>query len=228
MVVALAMAQSLKFSVEIARDFVHGGEIHRRTGHRRHCSGGSQRLVGLEPPRCRDAKFMMEGKTGVMPIEVEIWMVGEVNHRRRIRASLIINVQCAIVAPAITDFHAHMARITLIAVGRLQGKAHHVVRQKIYLPDFILEAFRATMEMVRAAIARQLVLVAVERKATMGNTIGIAAGGFAHTWAITDVVDNVLVAGKHIGHITIGVGHTNSHNTRAQSGKHYLSATSIG
>ena len=132
-------------------------------------------------------------------------MVGEVDDGIFIRDGAQIEVEDVILGPDIVGGDAQLTGITLLAVGADVGEAH-AVGELAALPQAVLEAGRAAVQMVRAIVYGQLILLVDQAELTPGDAVGVAARNLAHAGAILEVGGIVGIVKGDVLYFAVAVG----------------------
>jgi hypothetical protein len=105
--------------------------------------------------------------------QVEIHVVGEVDHRRTVGGRFIVDAQGTVVAPRVAHAAFHCAGKTLVAVRTAQHEF-----AVLFPPLAFREPVGSAMQRVASFVGGQRVRRAVEFEAAAGDAIRIAANGF--------------------------------------------------
>ena len=124
--------------------------------------------------------------------EVEEDVVGQVAGRRGVgRGGEVDRQFVGIIRQGVGDRHVERARVALFAVGADGGQADRgrVGRADGFgLPDALIEATEATVEMVAVIILRERNGAAVDGQLTVRKAVGVPADGAAEERVTSDVV----------------------------------------
>ena len=177
-------------------------EIHRSSCYRSAFSERDLSLVCREILRAVHTESVAEDVSVALAVEVEICMVCEVDHCRSIRLRCICHAKLALICPLITYHSLHSSRISLLAILRVI-KELDAAFMLAALPYLVLEALRTAMEVVRAAVYRKSVLLALKSELAEGNTVCISSRSLSHAWTVTEIAFRLSVSESHISEIAV-------------------------
>ena len=134
--------------------------------------------------------------------QVEVAMAGKIDRRGLVARSCIVDAQRAVVMQRVADGDGHRTRVATLAVAaevaqREAGAVRPAAR--LGLPDDLVQARRAAMQMMRPAVARQVVGDSVQAEATVGDAIGGATDQAAEVGMDVQVGGERIEAEQHIG-----------------------------
>src|SRR5215212_2361860 len=187
------------------------GEVHRRAGHRVDRPGGDQggvdRGVVAGPQEQLVVVDVARALTGQVPVGV----VGQVDDRGGVGGRLVAHAQGVAVVEGVGDGGVQGARVVLLAVGAdpvepdpdEPAAPHHAG-----LPDPLVEADVAAVQVVGRVVDGQLVGDAVEGEAALVDAVGVAAGDAAEVGVAG--VEVALQGGEpegDVGQPALAVGH---------------------
>ena len=148
---------------------------------------------------------MVEHRAGGLAVEVEIDVVGQIDHRRAVGLGQVGDLELIFVIEIEDRLDSQLARIVLVAL--LRGERHdYAVGLYAALPDTVGEVFRASMQVVAAVVDLQTVHLTLDLQATKGDAIGIASYALTHGRAVTKVALGGFVAQYHVVHLPLAVG----------------------
>ena len=105
-------------------------------------------------------------------------MVRQVCDRVFVSGCGVVDLELVVVSECVDDSHVQVSRIAFFTVlaevsqnNCRSGRRLHLVRG----PDDFIEAFDAAVQMVLTVVRGELVFDAVEREATFGNAVAVAA-----------------------------------------------------
>ncbi len=132
-------------------------------------------------------QFMVTGVA--MPgIQIEVGMVGQVYRAGFIRGGVILDGQRVVIFQTVEQGHQQVARIALIAIGRIQLIFHFLLCLADDLPATAAKPFRAAVELMRSLIGGDLPGFAFTAERGMGNTVGIATDGGAEVSRLMQII----------------------------------------
>lgn len=134
--------------------------------------------------------------------QVEIAMAGEIERRGPVGCGRVVDAQRAVVLQGVADGDGHRARVaTLAVVAEVAQREAGAVRPaaRLGLPDDLVQARRAAMQMMRPAVARQVVGDPIQAEASIGDAIGVAPDQAAEVGMGARVGRERIKAEQHIG-----------------------------
>src|SRR5215211_4066779 len=182
-VVAAAELQLLEAVVtDPLTDPGRAGEVHRRPGDRVDGPGGDEgRVDGREVAGPQEQLVVVDvarALTGQVPVGV----VGQVDDRGGVGGRLVAHAQGVAVVEGVGDGGVQGARVVLLAVGAdpVEPDPHEpAALDHAGLPDPLVEADVAAVQMVGRVVDGQLVVDPVEGEAALVDAVGVAAGDAA-------------------------------------------------
>src|ERR1041385_7713612 len=101
-------------------------------------------------------------------------MLREVDRRRLVGRSLVIDDELVLVVERIRDRSFECSRISFFAIGTRVAERDATgngVGTRLSLPEHLVKSFESTVQRVRRVVDRELVRDAVEREPTTRNTV---------------------------------------------------------
>ena len=138
-----------------------------------------------------------------------------------------MQLQLAVVVEGVGAFYAEVAGIIALAVGRYAAEAYAAVHY-LGVPQEVVEALEAAVQMVVAVVALQLQRLAVEREAALADAVAVAAYQRAQIAAGMLVGMHVVAAQQHVGELAGVVGHAQLDYRRAVIDYGYICALGVG
>ena len=156
-------------------------------------------------------------------------MVGHVDDGRLIGGSAHLDVNGVILGKCIDHLCCNCARIAIVAIGGHEGELQFGAVYLIGLIDFILPAGGTAVKGVRTIVNGELISGVAKSKATMVNTVGIAAdGGTKIALIVLRIVAGHIVEAKHyIAQGVLLVRHHDGDDTASIVGDTYLHALAV-
>ena len=162
-----------------------------------------------------------------MAVEVEVSVVGEVNHGGGIGGGGVVDGEGVGVVPGVDDGDFEVAGIAGVAIGGVVTEHYFVVGYGFAGPDVVLEAVGAAVERVGAVVDGELVGGAVDGELAVGDAVGISTGGFTCTRTVAEVGFGVVVAEHHVGECAVGFGEFYGNYACSERREHYLCAVVV-
>ena len=178
MVVAAAEHQLLVVLADPLPDRVRPGEVERRAGHRRDLPGRDQRLVDRRVAARVQLQRVVVDRPHALARQVPVGVVGEVDDRGLVRRRGVVHLEVVALVERVVDLHLQRAGIAALAVG---ARARHLqsdlaaARERLSVPDALVEALEPAVQAVRAVVDVELVRRAVERELRGADPVAVAA-----------------------------------------------------
>ena len=115
-VVALAVVQGREVSLYLSTDFLELLEVHRSSGHRISLADRNQSLVGRQIDSRIEPQFVVKNIPVPLAIQIEIGMVGKVQHSRLVGLRRECQLQRIVLAPLVVGDNLQIAGITCLSV----------------------------------------------------------------------------------------------------------------
>ena len=127
----------------------------------------------------RDLDLVLEDRSGARATEVPIRVVGEVHGGGLVRRRLVLDDEFVCVRQRVLDLAGEFARVAFLSVwARVREFDRGVVQAAALLrsPDHLVQATGSTtVQVIRIIVRRELVVLLVESKSTVGDPIRYAA-----------------------------------------------------
>nr|WP_254453605.1 hypothetical protein [Siccirubricoccus sp. G192] len=184
-------------------------EIEGRAGHRTQLPGRDQgRIHGREASGGKGERMVQDVAAAG---QVEVAVVGEVEHGRPAGAGLIVDRERAIPCQRIAHRNPQRAGEALVAVrAEMREGQRTAARLRRRLPQRPVEALRPAMQRIRRVVHRDPVVLALQREAAIGDAVGEAADGGAEI----AVIGQVFGGGGETQHHLHGGGIRSRHPQR--------------
>ena len=153
-----------------------------------------------------------------LSVEVEVCMVGQVDHRSFVGLGGKEQFEGIVLAPLITGDYLHVTGIASFAV---LGEIHEFygISVNAAFPNLVLEALRTAMEMVRPVVYRQSVFLSIQGELAEGNPVGKPSRAFSGTRAIGEVAHRIMIAQDDVCKLAILVRNGNADDSGTHAGK---------
>ena len=186
-------------------------EIERGPGDVPEFSGRDQRRVdrGVSVGIYRQS-MGHDVRIAVFARQVEIAVIGDIDDRRLIRLRLVFDCEHVIVAERVDRADVELAGVTAGPVRARVGEYGACRRSALcglQLPDNLVEAVQATVEMVGPVVGLEGVLVAVQGEAAVGDAVGIAAHRSAEILRLGEIFGRRRVAEHDVAAHALPVRH---------------------
>jgi hypothetical protein len=158
-----------------------------------------------------DFKLMSENGTPACSSKIEVSVIGEIEDRGLVGGSVVCDVKVG-AKESVADGSGQGAGKTLVAVFAEVMK-RDAVFDGLGVPDDVVETAGSAVEEMLAVVLGQLICMAVEREACVGDAIGVAADGAAEERGtvrtiIFDVAVETRKAEKYIFAVAGAIGRT--------------------
>ena len=177
-VVTFADVKRLEVGVDIFADSLGLGEVHRRSGNGFYITEGGFRGVGREVVGAVELQHLVEDVAFVVAFQVEVGVVSKVDISSGVGSCFVVDGETAIVVPGVGDFGIKVARVAHFAVGAYAGE-NDAVSNDLRVPNMVLEAIGASMEVVGPIVDGEVVFDTVDYDVSVLDAVGIATGSFA-------------------------------------------------
>ena len=227
MVISLSDLERLEIGVDVLSYRLAAYEIHRSAGYRLALAERDLCLVRREIFRCIECQDMAEDVTVSFAVEVEICVVGEVDHRRSVRLCSKGQTELVLLAPVIARHRLYGSGISLLSVLGIVEEFHAAFILTAF-PHLVLEAFRTAVEAVRAVVYRKRVFLAVQSELSEGYAVGISSRYLSGTWTVTEIACRLRIAQNYVSHVSVLVRNDYGHDGRTEIRKFHICAVCVG
>src|SRR3954470_2887880 len=145
-------------------------EVERGPLYRREYARGNQRRVDRREGVGRQRQLVIEYVAARSSAEVEVRVLGQIDHRWRVGGCLVLQVN-GVVRDPVRDGNVQRAGIALLPCGTdaTEGDADRVaVFDRLGVPELPMKSTRAAVQVIRSVVRRQLMNLAVERELPAG------------------------------------------------------------
>ena len=206
-------------------------EVHRRALHALDFARGDIEFVA----RCEavgiDVHHLVEGILRRVAAQVEIGVIGHVDHGLLVGRGLKGDVERVVAFHGVGGLGLHRAGETVVAVGR--GEREHHARvgaalDVVYLVDPARVA--APVQTVAVVVVAQGVLFATGGEPCPLDAVGVAAHGRTVVRRRVErvgILRDVVVAQHHVGGLAVLVGHGDRHHPAAIVGEAHFHAVAV-
>ena len=141
--------------------------------------------------------------------QVEVGVVRQVDRRRPVGGSLVIDAHPVSPGQGVGHSNLQPAGIALLTVGTGVSKPHSRIDAGggLTVPEPLVEADVATMDVVGAEVASELVDGAIELESACRDAIGHAPDDTAHVGHVRLVIGDLVVAQDHVLHGAVPAAH---------------------
>ena len=208
---AVCKLQLVEVRVDIARDHLLGGEIHRGAGHRLDATVRNRNLAGWCISVCIDPDTLIHRVTAVVAVEVKIRVVRHVEDSVLVGGRLIVDLERVVLGQGIGHSHLGVTREALIAVRRMQREDHVAAETGVCIirvPDAAPPVIRTGMQVVYTVVVRrERIMLSTEIEARLTDTVRVAAHRLAHVARIREQELSLVDAQHHIPHVSVLIAH---------------------
>ncbi len=186
-------------------------EVHRCAGDGRQFARRDQRVVDRGVVRSVKGGNLFEHIAAACARQVEIAVVGQVQHRGFVGDGAVVDFQLVLVVQAVGDFSLQRARETHLAVRRHVGQLHadRISGPGFFrLPESLVETLVAAVQGIGLVVLRNLVGLAVQTEFAARQTVAEATDGRAEVnRAVVLIALHVVEAQHDVIHLASLVGH---------------------
>lgn len=175
-----------------------------------------------------DRQHMVENRMLGVARQVEIGVIGHIDHRRTVGSRLVADVDGIVVRQPVDDLRRDGARESCIAVGRMQRQGERLRIGPLCLAETILPSVGPAVQTVAEVVHRQAHRVAVEHEPSAGDAVGITADRRAEIRRDVAVIVDVVEAEHHVAQHTRAVGHHDRDDARTEIGDAHLHPLRVG
>ena len=163
--------------------------------------------------------------------QVEVAVVGEIEHCGLVGSGLVGNLQCVVVGQGIGNLHVDIAWEAVLTIGAGGGECHVLVVRLLSVPYSIVESYLSTaVQSVAVIVQGKLVRLSVEGELPLGNAVAIASDErteVATLCSILDVIADGVMSQTHIIHLAVLARHPDAHDAAAKVGEANLHAVLV-
>lgn len=184
-------------------------EIKRRARDGAEFSAGNQPLVDWGETVGGDRQFVAQDVARVLPGEVEVGVVREVDRRGLVRRGGVLDLQLVAVCQGVDDLDRQVAGITLFAVGAGVRQGHlkpRLLDRPPCLPDGLVESPDAAMQVVFPIVDGKRVGRAVEGEPALGDAVAVAADQCPEIRVSRQVVLQPVESQNDVGIAAVAIG----------------------
>lgn len=216
-VVAALEVQGLVVLANVSANGLGGAEIHGRTLHAAHFSGGDAFRIGHgEYSRGQHQQLIHGGGSVVLPGQIEIAVVGQVENGIVIAHSVVCDVQAAFFIQTVGDINGGAAGISLVAIGAFQMERNGGIGIIGHRPHPGMVEVGAGMEVVAVLVGRKGILPVTDGERAAFDPVGAAADNGAQEAGSVQVAFRVIIAQSNVGDVAVGIGNEHVYQRRAE------------
>ncbi len=227
MVISVAVLELyIVIFVDVCAETFGHCEVHGSADYGKYLAGGHiGRVDGCEA-RSIDIEHVVGHGHGSVAREVEVRVVGEVDHGRLVGGRAVSDVELVAGKGCICHGGFHVAGKTVVAVGRVHCQYKCGVVGLLGGIHLILPAGGTTVECVAEVIDRQLDGVAVDGQTAVVDTVGITSDSRAKVCLVVfgQIGLDAVKAQHYVAHLAVASRHFESHDAAAIVGYGYLHA----
>ena len=223
-VISLAILQGRERGLDVPSEGLGDHEVHGCARHRLAVPHRNQVRIRGQVLRSVEAQHMVQRTP--LTLQVEINMVGQVHHRRGIALRSEGEFQLAVVRPDIVRDDLQGAGIAGFPVFGEIHELHGIVHDAA-LPDLVLEAVGAAVQVVFRIVDRERVFLPVQGEMAAGDAVGVASGALAGAGAVAEIRGGVGIAQHDIGQFSVLVGHIDPYDGGSDRAQFDISAGGV-
>jgi len=198
-IVALADEQLRMIPADIGADGLGLAEIKGRAGDGGVLAGGNERFTGKRIGVGGDLEDVIADIT--FAVEVKVGVVCQVDNRIGVAAGLVVDAEPAVVGERIGNLHVEIAGEAFLAVGGMEGENEGVILNSV-LPDAVGVADNAAVDGVGRAVGGELIELAVQLKACIGDAVCHTADQGAEVGAVVVILSHGVKTQHNIGQLS--------------------------
>nr|GEU28271.1 hypothetical protein [Tanacetum cinerariifolium] len=207
-VVPETVADLFVVGVDALADGVRFPEVERRARHWRQLAQRDLHVVDRRVAVRVDGQFVAEDVAAAGQVEVR--MIGQVDRRGPVGHRVEGDAQLVIGAQFVNHRGVQVAGVALLAVGAqvTENQAGRLGGAEGFGgPQAAVKTIDAAVQVVGAVVLIQVVLLAVQRKAGIGDAVAVAADQGAEIVRFAQVGRHVVEAAHHVGQLAVAVRH---------------------
>ena len=229
MVVATRLEELLLLPIDPLAHLMPVEEVEERLLHSLSGAEGDRRVVRREVLRSEEPQHMVMNGGISLAGEIEVGVVGEVDHRKSGRARLIADVEGIVLQEAIGHLHLQLAGEALLAICRGVPQHERGVIPLLGLPDPEVEARGSAVETIGTVIDPQAIGLVIKRKLPLRDPIAVTTDDGAEVLLLRpEVVVEAVVSEDDIHRLAIPIGYQQLDDLAAVVGHQHLHPGTIG
>ena len=151
-----------------------------------------------------------------------------VHHRLLVGRSLIVDNEFVVVGQRVHHGHRQLAGEALLIIRRHVAQHERMAVDLLCVPHAGVKSRGAAVQVVRPVVHGEVVLLAVEREATLADAVAVAAYERAEErFGRIEAVVDIIVSLDNVGIVAVAVGHHDSHERAAVVGNGHFHAVFI-
>ena len=167
-------------------DGVRRAEIKRSPCDWRQVACGDEYLVHGSVAVRVDLDFMVQDGAIALTRQVEVGVVGQVQHRRLCGRGAVLDFE-VVTVQRVGDVRRQLAGVALVTVRRNEGELH-AIGQLLRAPDAVIEAVGTAVQGLAVVVDGHVVRVAVDGEFALGNAVAVPANDRAEVRAAVILV----------------------------------------
>ena len=203
-VIAALQVQRFVIGVDVLTDGLGCPEIEGGADDAAQFAGGDiGGIVGVEEP-AGDGKNLVHGLIGLFVAgQVEIAVVGHVEHGVLIADAVINDGKGAAVFQPVGDLHGGVAGETLIAIGADKAEGDGIGAMGNHIPQPLVSGVGAGVEVVAVFVVMEGDGLVVHDEAGLFHAVGIPGHGGTQEGTAGEIAGNIVTAQNHVGKAAI-------------------------
>ena len=211
-VIAALELQRFVIRIDVPADGLGAAEIHGGTLHPSQFAGGDAFCItGVEEPGGEGQQLLHGGIHLFLACQIEVAVVGEIEHGIPVGNGIIHDVQTAAVVQAVGDLDGGLSGETLVSGGADELQCDGFFRVGKDRPEAGMVAVRAGMEVVGAFVGCQPDGHISQGEGAACDAVGAAAHGGTQEAAALPVTVGIVAAQYHVCHLSPGIGYVQVH-----------------
>ena len=220
MVIAPLQAQGRFLLVDVPANGLGNPKVHGSPGNLPLFTGGDIGFIRRGKKPGGHGKALLHSLLRlVMTCQIEIAVVGEIEHRILIADGSIGDTQGIALLQGVFDANLGISREALVAVGAFKTKGDGILFCPEHFPNAVFVKIIATVEIVfHVVVFVQLIGPALQRKGCAAGAVGISAHHCAEKRAAFAVVSGIIEAQHHIRQLSIPIRNEKLYQCSTQIG----------
>ena len=203
---------------------VEGRLLHSLSG-----AEGDRRVVRREVLRSEEPQHMVMDGGVSLAGEIEVGVIGEVDHRRSRRARLIADVEGVVLQEAIGHLHLQLAGEALLTIEGDVAEYERGIVHLLGIPDTEVEARGPAVETIGTVIDPEAVGLVIKRKLPLRDPIAVATDDGAEVLLLRpEIVVEAVVSEDDVHRLAVPVGDEQLDDLAAIVGHQHLHPGTIG
>ena len=193
-------------------------KVKRRAGYRFDLTGGNQRRIDRRVMVGVKLEEMVIDRSASLPVQVEVRVIGEVEHRGLVGRCAIGNPK-SVAVEYIGYRDLEVSRIAFLSIFGKVGQPEGGGVQLPCVPDDGVKTFLPAMERIGTVILIQRIFLSVELEFRMPDPVAIATDDGAEIGVrLVEIFSDAVIAQDDVGRVAVLVGNDKAYDPGAVIG----------